>query len=453
MQDLLKSLGGMSPSDLVCNAKRLGTRLARGGWELAGHLLAIERTKAYLTAGYSSTVTFAEGVLALDAYKAVELLRVARLLEGYPRLSAAFADGHLAWSKLREVSRIVTPESENEWLQFALTHSAAEVQRRVVRSPRRQRSRTPQGSQEERPPATESQKAEQAEFDTPSQAAALEAAASPAPALEPTPPLLDCPPPVSTPEAPLLAEMSQTSEAATTAVTPKDAPATPPLVRITLIFTADEYAEFEKAMEQVQSRLGRRQRRERLVLELARGARSKAVQPRHMVLIHVDAKTDAGWYETERGAVPAERVVVESAVAEGRVAIVQDKRTCGFDDTASHKAADSDLEEPPAKTPRRPRGTRRKRLSVPMVEAVYARARGKCERCGRGGVLHIHHRRPWSENGDDSFANLCLLCSDCHVAHHERDYREKPGWRERRRFRTDARNATVSVATAAEGGP
>lgn len=68
-----------------------------------------------------------------------------------------------------------------------------------------------------------------------------------------------------------------------------------------------------------------------------------------------------------------------------------------------------------------------------LREQVYARAQGRCERCGRDledTGLECHHRRLRSQGGRDEVENLAALCPACHHqgvhAHPERARAE--GW-------------------------
>lgn len=47
-------------------------------------------------------------------------------------------------------------------------------------------------------------------------------------------------------------------------------------------------------------------------------------------------------------------------------------------------------------------------------------ARYRCQRCGRAGVLEVHHRRPLADGGEAyALRNLEAVCRRCHqVAHH-----------------------------------
>ena len=47
-------------------------------------------------------------------------------------------------------------------------------------------------------------------------------------------------------------------------------------------------------------------------------------------------------------------------------------------------------------------------------EEIRARDANRCARCGRGGVLHVHHRIRRSQGGKDTPENLITLCNPCH---------------------------------------
>ena len=54
-------------------------------------------------------------------------VRVAHAVERYPTLCAAFADGALSYSKVRAITRIVTPETESILVEWALCATAAHM--------------------------------------------------------------------------------------------------------------------------------------------------------------------------------------------------------------------------------------------------------------------------------------------------------------------------------------
>src|SRR5262245_10849127 len=93
---------------------------ARGGWNNGFRSCA---------AWLSWRVGFASGA-------AREHVRVARALGSLPLLSQAFARGELSYSKVRELTRVATPESEERLLAVGRAGTAEHVER-IVRGWRR----------------------------------------------------------------------------------------------------------------------------------------------------------------------------------------------------------------------------------------------------------------------------------------------------------------------------
>lgn len=58
-----------------------------------------------------------------------EHVRVARALTALPRITAAFADGRLSYSKVRALTRIAEPDTEESLLEFALAATASQTER------------------------------------------------------------------------------------------------------------------------------------------------------------------------------------------------------------------------------------------------------------------------------------------------------------------------------------
>src|SRR3954470_5717974 len=65
-----------------------------------------------------------------------EHVRVARALRGLPRIEAAFAAGRLTYSKVRAITRVAEPDSEEMVIELAIEATASQVER-VVRQWRR----------------------------------------------------------------------------------------------------------------------------------------------------------------------------------------------------------------------------------------------------------------------------------------------------------------------------
>ena len=115
-------------------AKKSAGSLTRYRALLGRLLLAIERTKAYLEHGCSSGVHYGILQLGLPVKEARRLIQVARALERLPYLRLLANHGEIEWSKLREVVRIATPDSEREWGELCRNRTYAEIEDLVARS-------------------------------------------------------------------------------------------------------------------------------------------------------------------------------------------------------------------------------------------------------------------------------------------------------------------------------
>ena len=115
--------------------------------ELAGHLNAANHRWLVLIAEFDRREGWADGSTrscahwlswkcGIDPGAAREKVRVARALDALPKISAAMAGGELSYSKVRALSRVATPATEDTLLMIALHGTAAHVET-VVRHFRR----------------------------------------------------------------------------------------------------------------------------------------------------------------------------------------------------------------------------------------------------------------------------------------------------------------------------
>ncbi|MEN9646912.1 MAG: hypothetical protein RL238_3581, partial [Actinomycetota bacterium] len=74
--------------------------------------------------------------VGLDLRAAREKVRVARALEEFPRISAAMAAGRLSYSKVRAITRIASPATEEALVDMAMAGTTNHVER-IVASYRR----------------------------------------------------------------------------------------------------------------------------------------------------------------------------------------------------------------------------------------------------------------------------------------------------------------------------
>ena len=98
---------------------------------LGFYLLDMQRSGAFRP-GHRSAVDWARRHLELGG--ADKLILLAQRLEKLPRLAAAFDRGEVAWTKIREVSRVATEETEEEWLDVARRATSRELEDAVARA-------------------------------------------------------------------------------------------------------------------------------------------------------------------------------------------------------------------------------------------------------------------------------------------------------------------------------
>jgi Domain of unknown function (DUF222) len=124
------------------SSTRLGDEIA----ELSAHLEAATArlidlirefdTRGGWNTGFRSCAAWLSWRVGLDLGAARERVRVARALETLPRLAQALAHGELSYAKVRALTRVATPETEDRLLAVGRAGTADHVER-IVRSWRR----------------------------------------------------------------------------------------------------------------------------------------------------------------------------------------------------------------------------------------------------------------------------------------------------------------------------
>ncbi|MBX5462615.1 MAG: DUF222 domain-containing protein, partial [Steroidobacteraceae bacterium] len=110
--------------------------------ELAGHLNAaqhrwlvliaeFDRRNGWAEAGCLSCAHWLNFKCGIALGAAREKVRVAHALEQLPKISAAMSRGELSYSKVRALTRIACPETEDTLLMIALHGTAHHVERIV----------------------------------------------------------------------------------------------------------------------------------------------------------------------------------------------------------------------------------------------------------------------------------------------------------------------------------
>ncbi len=125
-----------------CSLDRLGDEIA----ELSAHLDAatarlldlireFDARKGWNN-GFRSCAAWLSWRVGLDLGAARERVRVAHALETLPRLARALAHGELSYAKIRALTRVATPETEERLLAVGRAGTAEHVER-IVRGWRR----------------------------------------------------------------------------------------------------------------------------------------------------------------------------------------------------------------------------------------------------------------------------------------------------------------------------
>ena len=127
-----------TPSDL----DRLGNEIAESSAHLeAATARLLDRIRKFDTrggwnTGFRSCAAWLNWRVGLDMGAARERVRVARALGTLPRLAEALAHGQISYAKVRAVTRVATPETEERLLALAKAGTAEHVER-IVRGWRR----------------------------------------------------------------------------------------------------------------------------------------------------------------------------------------------------------------------------------------------------------------------------------------------------------------------------
>ena len=94
-------------------------------------LLEAEETHLYRWLGYPNIYAFIEKEVGYGHHVATERVRVGHELRELHGLRELFAAGDLPWSSVRELTRVVTPETEDVWIEAIEGKRADEVQQMV----------------------------------------------------------------------------------------------------------------------------------------------------------------------------------------------------------------------------------------------------------------------------------------------------------------------------------
>ncbi|HEY5945219.1 MAG TPA: DUF222 domain-containing protein, partial [Kofleriaceae bacterium] len=116
---------------------------ARGALDAqeAAALREAQALKLWRRYGYASLIEYLELEMGYTPRAAVERLRVAKAIEELPVIADALSQGDLSFSAAKEITRIATPETEQQWLGAVSDKNVREVEELVSG---RQRGDTPE---------------------------------------------------------------------------------------------------------------------------------------------------------------------------------------------------------------------------------------------------------------------------------------------------------------------
>ena len=92
----------------------------------------LEDEPATVMGGYTDIYHAARCCFGLSVRATRERVRVGRALRELPRIEQAFVDGQLGYSRVREVTRVATAETEREWFEAATVLPMRVLERRVA---------------------------------------------------------------------------------------------------------------------------------------------------------------------------------------------------------------------------------------------------------------------------------------------------------------------------------
>lgn len=111
--------------------KRIAKARAHLDAQEAAALREAQRIRLWQQFGYTSLVDYMERELGYTARSAVERLRVANAIEELPAVEEALDQGTLSFSGARELTRIVTPETQAAWLDAAQDKNLRQIEEMV----------------------------------------------------------------------------------------------------------------------------------------------------------------------------------------------------------------------------------------------------------------------------------------------------------------------------------
>jgi hypothetical protein len=132
----MPKLATLSRQELENNLTQLAAHINAATYQFLSLIAEFDRREAWGHEGVKSCAHWLNWKCGVSLGAAREKVRVAKALEGLPLVSASFAKGELSFSKVRAMTRVATPETEDYLLMIA-QHGTASHLERLVQSYRR----------------------------------------------------------------------------------------------------------------------------------------------------------------------------------------------------------------------------------------------------------------------------------------------------------------------------
>ena len=129
------STSSQSPqySTLGDEITRLAGHINAASYRLLTMIATFDRNQEWGGFGVRSCAHWLNWKCGIDLVTAREKVRVANCLEPLPKISEAFNNGEISYSKVRAMTRVATPENEKELLNIARYGTASHVEKTVQR--------------------------------------------------------------------------------------------------------------------------------------------------------------------------------------------------------------------------------------------------------------------------------------------------------------------------------
>ena len=113
--------------DLGERIAELAARINVARHEMLTLIAEFDRLDGWAEAGFTSCVDWLAWRTGVTPTTARHQIRVAHALTGLPRTSEAMRQGLVSYTKVREITRVATPETEEELLEYARSGSAVQL--------------------------------------------------------------------------------------------------------------------------------------------------------------------------------------------------------------------------------------------------------------------------------------------------------------------------------------